>query len=122
MNEEMKEIKGLIDEEELYEEQPQEEEKPEEKLELKDLKLEEALYYIGLLAANVRKAPDKDAFAQTYAAMTSSMLKLVGFEEALAQTLPSALANPKIRLILGLGIIAAGVFITPVDITQEVTS
>ena len=115
------ELKDIIDEEELYEDQPQEEEK-EEKIELKNLKLDEALYYIGLMAANIRKAPDKNAYASTYAAMTNSMLKLVGFEDALAQMLPTAMANPKIRLILGLSIIAAGIFITPVDITQEVTS
>ena len=115
MSEEREDREEIRLEDLLEEEVPSEQEG--ETYKLKDLKLDEALFYIGLLAARIRKAKDPMSFAQSYAGITSQMLKLVGFEDALTQTLPGALMNPRERLILGIGIIVAGLFITPRDVS-----
>ena len=109
----MSEFEELVQEDELFEEAPQEEEGFE--IDWNKVPLEKGLYIIGLMAARIRKAPNPSAFAANYAETTKSLLELVGFKEALAQSLPKAMLNPKIRLILGIGIIVGGVFIVPVE-------
>jgi len=112
-----------LNEEELYKEK--EEEIPQEVDEtyLKDLQnmpLEQALYYLGLVGASFKKAPDPHAFASTYAASTTAMLNLIGFQSALAQTLKAALLDPKKRFIIGLVIIGGGLFLTPANAQSSV--
>ena len=110
---EFEELQDQINEEELFEESPQEEEGFE--IDWDKIPLEKGLYIIGLMAARIRKAPNPHAFAASYAETTKALLELVGFKEALAQTLPRAMLNPKVRLILGIGIIVGGIFIVPVE-------
>ena len=110
---EFEDLQDQIQEEELFEEAPQEEEGFE--IDWNKIPLEKGLYIIGLMAARIRKAPNPHAFAANYAETTKSLLELVGFKEALSQSLPKAMLNPKIRLILGIGIIVGGMFIVPVE-------
>ena len=114
-----KEVKG-IDEEELYKEtQEEEQETPqidESYLkELQNMDLEQALYYIGLLGAQLKKAANPAAFAKSYATSTAALLKLIGFESALAQTLGEVMLDAKKRFIIGLIIIGAGLIFTPAN-------
>ena len=108
----MSEFEEPIQEEELFEEARQEEGF---EIDWNKIPLEKGLYIIGLMAARIRKAPNPHMFAANYAKTTKLSLELVGFKEALAHSLPKAMLNPKIRLILGIGIIVGGVFIVPVE-------
>ncbi len=112
-----------LDEEDLYkgeEEEKEEEQAPpvvdEKYLEkIKNMSMDQALYYLGLAGARFKKAPDPHAFALAYAQSTAAFLKIIGFQEALAETVGNLMLDPKKRLIIGLVTIGLGLVLTPAN-------
>ncbi len=115
--EEIFENKEKIDESELFEDMKETEDEQTVSLDLIDvldnMQLDQALYFVGLIGAQIRKAPNPNQFASMYSSIMTTWLKIIGFEQALKMKLSEVKLNPNFILIVGVISIFAGVVLIP---------